>query len=82
MELNQLYTTWRFIRTHALDDLHPRVAEIALVNAVEAGDVRIAGFLERGPVELSSRRDHAEVFCFVNHVHHMSAVPHHLGRER
>lgn len=68
--------------THTLDDLHPRVPQVALVYAVEAGNVRVTGFLESGPVDLASRRDDAEIFRLVDHVHHMGTIPHDLLRER
>lgn len=69
--------------THAFNYLHARVGQIAFVNTVEAGDVRVAGFFEGGPIKLSTRNLHTEVLCFLHHIHDVGTVPHNLfkGRE-
>ena len=65
--------------THALDDLDIGLEQVTFVDAVKASNVGVAGLLEGGPVELSARNLHPEMFGLVNHFHHVGGVPHHLS---
>lgn len=64
--------------THALEDLHAGVAKVTLVDAIEAGDVRVTGFLHGGPIKLPTGCLDTEVLRLVHHIHNVGAVPHHL----